>query len=88
MNANPVESDVMQQFDVTKMKELREQIPLTQAEAAARAKMTVSRWCDIEKGGRRNVTMETLAIIAEALGCDARDLITAPVKKAGKRGKA
>jgi transcriptional regulator with XRE-family HTH domain len=62
-----VESAAMLKLNVAKMKELREKIGFTQAQAAAKAGMSVSRWNDIEAGGRSNVTIETLGLIAEAL---------------------
>lgn len=70
-----VESFSMQELDVEKIKDLRETADLTQVQAAAKAGMSVSRWNDIECGGRKNLTLETLSVIADALGCDARDLI-------------
>jgi transcriptional regulator with XRE-family HTH domain len=79
-----LESPAMQELDRARMRELREERGLTQTDAAEKAGMTVSQWNDIEKGRKPNVTIETLAAIATALGCDARDLLT-PAK--GKRGK-
>jgi transcriptional regulator with XRE-family HTH domain len=64
------------------MRKLREERELTQTQAADRAKMTVSRWSDIETGRKANVTIETLGTIAAALGVDARELLT-PKKKKG-----
>lgn len=84
MVALVLESLAMQSLDVARMRELRKKLDLTQAEAAERADMTVSRWNDIEAGGRSNVTIDTLSAIAAALGVDARDLIT-PAKK-GRKG--
>jgi transcriptional regulator with XRE-family HTH domain len=68
----------MQVFDHKRMRELREAADLTQAQASARAKMSVSRWSDIESGARTNVTVETMGRVAKALGCNARDLLTPP----------
>jgi transcriptional regulator with XRE-family HTH domain len=36
--------------------------------------MTQSHWADIE-GGRRSPTLDTLARVAAALGCQVRDLV-------------
>lgn len=66
----------MQELDRAKMRAMREAAELTQVETAKRAGMTVSQWNDIEKGRKPNVTIETLATIAAALGVDARDLLT------------
>jgi hypothetical protein len=54
----------------------RYRLRLTQADAAARCKppMTQSHWADIE-GGRRSPTLDTLARVAAALGCQVRDLV-------------
>ena len=32
--------------------------------------MTQTRWNDIEAGGRSNVTIDTLGVIADALACE------------------
>ena len=87
MDALTLESPDMQTLDVAKMKELRDALGLTQTEAAARINMPVSRWCDIESGERINVTVETLGRIAQALGCDARDLLTPAEKMKGRKAK-
>lgn len=80
-----LESPAMQELDVARMRALREEKGLTQTQAAAAADMKVSRWNDIESGGRRNVTVETLARIAGVLGCDARELLTPASKKRGRQ---
>lgn len=88
MDALLLESPGMQTLDVAKMKELRDTLGLTQTEAAARINMPVSRWCDIESGERTNVTVETLARVAQALECDARDLLTpAPKGEKPRKGR-
>ena len=73
----------MQELDRARMRELREKLDLTQTEAAKRAGITVGRWNDIEMGRRQNVTVETLATIAAALGVDARDLLTPKSRRKG-----
>ena len=44
----------------------------------------VTQWSAIERGDKVNITLETLARIAAALECDARDLITPAEKKTRK----
>lgn len=60
-----------------KVRELRESMGLTQDQAAKRAKLAGgrARWGDIESGRRANITLETLALIADALQCDAATLL-------------
>ncbi len=49
---------------------------LTQAAEAARwGRWGFTRWHDIEAGRRRNLTLDTLAAIADALGCQPADLL-------------
>lgn len=86
MDVALLESPAMSQdLDVAKVRELRKKLGLTQAEIAAKAGMSLPRWNDIETGRRANVTLDTLNIVAAALGCDARDLLTAskPTKRKG-----
>lgn len=77
-----------QELDREKMRDRRKALGLNQTEAAEKAGMPgkASAWSDIEngKGRRANVTLETLARIAAALECDARDLITPADKKSKK----
>ena len=76
-----------QELDREKMRERRRALGLNQTAASARGGFTgVQQWSDIERGHKSNVTMETLARIAAALECDARDLIT-PVEKKNRKGK-
>ncbi len=77
-----------QELDRQKMRDRRRELGLTQTAAAELAGMPggASAWSDVEAGRRGNVTLETLARIATALQCDARDLITDP--PAPKRGRA
>ncbi len=74
-----------QELDRAKMRALRKALKLSQTAAAEAAGFTggASQWSDIENGRRGNVTMDTLARIAAALRCDARDLITDPTADAG-----
>jgi DNA-binding Xre family transcriptional regulator len=75
-----------QQLDRGKMRELRKALGLKQSEAAARAGFGggLQQWSDIERGHRPNVTLDTLAKIATALGCTSADLLTPVAKKSGK----
>ena len=79
-----LELPAMQELNRARMRELREKQELTQTQAAKRAGMIVSRWSDIETGRKANVTIETLSVIAAALGVDARELLT---PKKGRRGQ-
>lgn len=81
MSVAEVQSLAMQLFDYARMKELRESAGLTQLQAAKRAKMSVSRWSDIESGSRTNVTVETMGRIAKAIGCESHNLLTKPKGK-------
>ena len=61
------------------MKTLREAKGLTLSQAAEAAGLGgPSRWRDIESGRRQNVTLETLARIADALGVEPSDLLLPP----------
>lgn len=75
-----------QELDREKMRARRKDLGLNQTEAAELAQMTggVTQWSAIERGDKTNVTLETLARIAAALECDARDLITPGDKKSRK----
>ena len=79
-----------QELDRQKMRARRRELNITQAQAAELAGIPggASAWSDIEAGRRGNVTLETLARIASALECDARDLITDPPAAKPKRGRA
>jgi len=81
-----VEFQPMQKLDAAKIAERRKELGLSQTKAAAAGKMTLTQWNDVETGGRVNVTIETLAKIAAALECDARNLIT-PAEKPKRKGK-
>jgi transcriptional regulator with XRE-family HTH domain len=78
-----------QELDREKMRARRKALELNQTEAAERAGFSggAPQWSDIENGRKPNVTLDTLAKIAAALECDARDLITAPPEKPAKRTK-
>jgi transcriptional regulator with XRE-family HTH domain len=75
-----VECPPMLRLNVARMKQLREDAGMTQAQAAAKAKMSTSRWNDIEAGGRSNVTIETLGMISAALSCEPADLLVNATK--------
>ena len=63
-------------LDSEKMKERREELGLTQEEAAKKAGFgSRQRWNDIESGRKPNVSIETLEQIAKTLGMSARDLL-------------
>jgi transcriptional regulator with XRE-family HTH domain len=65
-------------IDTAKMRALREKRGLTQALAAARAKMTGQQWSNIETGRAApvaGVTFLTLERVAKALGVKAKDLL-------------
>ena len=82
MDVAVLESPAMtQELDTAKVRELRKKLKLTQAEMAEKAGMTLPRWNDIETGRRGNLTIDTLSVIAAALGCDARDLLTPKGKR-------
>ena len=60
----------MLKLDTERLESARKRKGLTQADAAANAGgMAQSRWNDIESGRRANITIETLGIIAKAVGC-------------------
>jgi transcriptional regulator with XRE-family HTH domain len=83
MSESPLQSADMLKLDVARMRSLREAAGLSQTQAAKNAGMTVSRWNDIESGGRSNVTIETLGLIAKSISVDPRELLT-PKAKRGK----
>lgn len=63
-------------LDHAKIKALREQLGLSQEEAAQRAGLkTRQAWNNIESGSRPNLQLHTLERIAKALGVKARDLL-------------
>lgn len=64
-------------LDVEKVRKLREELGLTQDEAAANARLKGGRqaWNDIESGRRVNLTIDTLERIARALAVKAGDLL-------------
>lgn len=66
-------------IDHRKMKQKREALDISQADAASRAGLARKQaWYVIESGKQLNVTMETLYGIARALECDPRDLLVPP----------
>jgi transcriptional regulator with XRE-family HTH domain len=84
-----LESSLMgQELDREKMRERRKALGLNQSEASARAGFNggASWWSDVESGRKSNVTLDTLARIATALGCTSADLLT-PAEKKSRKGK-
>ena len=57
-----------------RVRELREQLGLTQVELADKADMYQPDLCDLEKG-RHSPTLETVGRIASALGVEPSDLL-------------
>jgi transcriptional regulator with XRE-family HTH domain len=63
-------------LDLVKLKKLREKRGLSQEQAAQAAGMRLrQQWYEIEKGLRKNITLDTLNRIAAALGVRAKDLL-------------
>jgi len=63
-------------LDIKKIKKLREDAALSQAEAADKAGLkTRQRWHQIESGIITNIELDTLERIARALGVKAKDLL-------------
>lgn len=63
-------------IDNAKIRRLREELKLSQTEAAKRAGLpSHARWSKIETGTVKNITIETLERIAKVLGVKARDLL-------------
>lgn len=75
-----------QELDREKVRARRKELGLNQTQAATRAGFATGAtwWSDVESGRKSNVTLDTLAKIAAALECDARDLITPAEKKSRK----
>jgi transcriptional regulator with XRE-family HTH domain len=69
-----------------KIRELRDAAGLTQSQAAARAHElnpksfngpnAKIRWADIERGRFKDPQISTLELVAQVVGCQARDLLT------------
>jgi transcriptional regulator with XRE-family HTH domain len=76
----------MQRFDPDRMKRLRKAAGMTQVQAAAKAGITQGRWSHVESGNQDDVGIVTLAMIADALGCEVQDLLTS-TKTKGTRAK-
>jgi transcriptional regulator with XRE-family HTH domain len=57
-----------------KIKLRRLELGLTQTEAAGRMGVSQPRWVELESG-TASPTLDTLARVAEALGCQVRDLV-------------
>jgi transcriptional regulator with XRE-family HTH domain len=70
-------------LDLVKMKKLREDLGLSQREAAELAGMgSGQQWYAVESGTKSNVSLDTLGKIAKALGVDAADLLVKAKKPA------
>jgi len=72
-------------LDYAKIKRLREQLTLTQGEAAARAGFKgengKARWSDIENGRHPDPHLSTLLVLAEVLGVTIDELLARPAQK-------
>ncbi len=65
-------------LDVAKIKDRREKLGLSMAQAAAKAGLSgPQQWFDIETGRRDSITLRTLAKVAAALQMSARSLLKA-----------
>lgn len=63
-------------LDTAKMEARREELGLTQEQAAAAAGMSgKQQWWNVVRGGKSNVTLDVLANIAAALELDPCDLL-------------
>lgn len=74
----PADEWCVHMIDCPNIKAKRTKLGLSLADAAIAAGWTKTgrgRWGDIETGRRANVTVQTLADMAIALGCEARDLL-------------
>jgi transcriptional regulator with XRE-family HTH domain len=66
-------------LNLKKLKSRREELGLSQEDAAAEAEMKGRQaWYNIESGRQANVTVETLEKIAKALKVSPCDLLTKP----------
>jgi transcriptional regulator with XRE-family HTH domain len=80
-------------LDVEQIGARRQELGITQAEAARRAGFrSVQQWSGVERGVTPNLSIRTLDAIATALECDARDLLAptgkrVSVKKKWKMGR-
>lgn len=64
------------ELNCTEIRQRRVDHGLTQAEAARAAGMSGrSLWCDLEFDRRKNITLKTLARVADVLHCTAADLL-------------
>ena len=68
-----------------KIKELREELVLTQTELGKRMGVTRSTICKVEKGAEANLTIDRIRAFADALGCSIYDLIDEPTASEGKQ---
>ena len=58
-----------------KIKQRREQLGLTQTELSARSGASQPFIAQVENGARKNVTVDTLRLVANGLGCKLVDLL-------------
>lgn len=59
---------------LTKVKEIRESLGMTQEELAAKAHISRVALANIERGKTKSVMAKTLFALTKALGCTAEDL--------------
>ena len=62
-------------MDISKITKLREDLGLTQQQAAERAGFTLQRWNDIERGREPNPKLNTIEAVAKALEVKAAELL-------------
>jgi transcriptional regulator with XRE-family HTH domain len=63
-------------INIDRIRKLREGRDLSQAEAATLAGLSAAaRWSEVESGRLSNITLDTLAKMAKALGVKAKDLL-------------
>jgi transcriptional regulator with XRE-family HTH domain len=77
------EEDVRQRLR-RNVRRFRAAASLTAKQAAARVKMNLRHWQKIE-AGEINVTLNTLAKVAQALGVDPADLLDDPERQKDKQ---
>lgn len=69
-----------------RLREVRRERGLSQADAAKRVGMTLDNYVKIERG-RRNVTLHTVTRLAVALGVDVPELFRPPLDRNPKPGR-
>lgn len=70
-----------------RIRQLRDDMKMSQTEAAKAAGRKTSWWSDIEnpRKKRTSVTLQTLFAVAAVLGCDPCDLLLKPKRPAPRR---